>query len=68
MANKHIPAKVRNAPMVHIHAQDKDKVNSLASELKILNFDALRIVLMAGFEAIENRTVDLNRIKEDVAA
>jgi hypothetical protein len=54
--------------MVHIHLEDRERVNSLASELKVLNFEALRIVLMAGFEAIESRTVDLNKIKEELAA
>lgn len=59
---------LRNTPMVHIHPIRKDKVVELASELKILNFEALDIVLKAGFEAIENKTVDVNRIKEELAA
>jgi hypothetical protein len=54
--------------MVHIHPIRKDKVLELASRLKILNFEALDIVLKAGFEAIENKTVDVNRIKEELAA
>lgn len=69
MANRHnAPHKVRTTPMVHIHLEDRERVKNLASELKVLNFEALRIVLMAGFEAIESRTVDLNKIKEELAA
>lgn len=60
--------RLRGMPMVHIHPTQKNEVVELASELKILNFEALSIVLKAGFEAIENRTVDLNKIKEELAA
>ena len=59
---------LRNTPMVHIHPTQKKQVIELASKLKILNFEALSIVLMAGFEAIENRTADIHRIKEELAA
>lgn len=54
--------------MVHIHPTQKEQVIELASELKILNFEALSIVLKAGFEAIENRTADPQRIKKELAA
>ena len=54
--------------MVHIHPTQKKQVIELASELKILNFEALSIVLVAGFQAIENRTADIRRIKEELAA
>lgn len=60
--------QLRNTPLVHIHPAQKDQVVELASELKILNFEALSIVLKAGFEAIENRTVDLQQLREDLAA
>jgi hypothetical protein len=60
--------QLRTTPMVHIHPTQKEQVIELASELKILNFEALSIVLKAGFEAIENRTVDIHRIKEELAA
>ncbi|ATW59364.1 hypothetical protein Cl131_gp096 [Aphanizomenon phage vB_AphaS-CL131] len=60
--------QLRSTPLVHIHPDHKEQVDGLASELKILNFEALSIVLKAGFEAIENRTVDLKRIQEEIAA
>lgn len=67
MANRHnAPYKVRTQPMTRIHPDDREQVNRLASELNILSFQALRIVLMAGFEAIENRTADPQRIKEEL--
>ena len=68
MANGHIPSRVRVAPMVHIDKGYKEQVDELASELKIQNFDALNIVLLAGFQAIENRTVDIKRLQEEIAA
>ena len=60
--------QLRSTPLVHIHPSQKDQVVELASELKILNFEALSIVLKAGFEAIENRTVDIQRLQEEIAA
>jgi hypothetical protein len=68
MANGHIASRVRIAPLVPIDSEYKKQVDGLASDLKILKFDALSIVLKAGFEAIENRTVDLQRLQEEIAA
>lgn len=58
---------VRISPMVHIHAEDKQRVDELANDLKIFNFDALRLVIKAGLEAIENKTVDVKKIQEESA-
>lgn len=67
-SRKNSQLQVRSQPTTRIHREDKNRVNELASELNVLNLEALRIVLMAGFEAIENRTVDIHRIKEELAA
>jgi hypothetical protein len=69
MANRHTSTlQVRSQPLARIHRDDKSRVDELASKLNVLNFEALRIVLMAGFEAIENRTADPQRIREELAA
>ena len=60
--------ETRSQPLTRIHRDDKTQVDELASKLNVLNLEALRIVLMAGFQAIENRTVDINKIKEELAA
>ncbi len=67
-SRKNSQLQVRSQPTTRIHREDKNRVNELASELNVLNLEALRIVLMAGFEAIENRTADPQRIKEELAA
>lgn len=56
---------VRSSPMIHIHAEDKSRVDGLADELKIFNFDALRLVIKAGLQAIEDKTVDVKRMQEE---
>ena len=67
-SRKNSQLQVRNQPTTRIHREDKNRVDELASELNVLNLEALRIVLMAGFEAIENRTADPQRIKKELAA
>lgn len=59
--------KVRSTPMVHIHTEDKEKITQLASDMKLMQFEALRIILKAGFDAIENKTTNLQQIREELA-
>ena len=68
VSRKNSQLQVRSQPTTRIHREDRNRVNELASQLNVLNLEALRIVLMAGFEAIENRTVDIHRIKKELAA
>lgn len=67
-SRKNSQLQVRSQPTTRIHREDKHRVDELASKLNVLHLEALRIVLMAGFEAIENRTADPQRIREELAA
>lgn len=58
--------KVRSSPLIHIPSEDKERIDRLAIELDVLNFEALRIVLFAGFEAIDSRLANPTRIKEEL--
>ena len=68
---KNLPKKlsvseVRKSPLVHIHEEDKKLIDGLAGEWGIFRFDALRLVVKAGLEAIDNNLVDIKKIQEEV--
>ena len=68
VSRKNSQLQVRSQPTTRIHHEDRNRVRELASQLNVLNLEALRIVLIAGLEAIDNKTADPQRIKKELAA
>lgn len=67
MAKTTSKSSIRHQPMTHIHAEEKGKIDDLASKWNLFKGIALRIVLIAGLRAIENNSVDIQRIKEELS-
>lgn len=69
MANRyHAPYQVHKQPITRISKEDRARVNSFAEEMNITQFEALKIILQAGFDAIENNGVDPKRVQRMLVA